>query len=246
MNKTVNKLQKLFFIDSEDRDSGSQTSFSYRVNMPQRNAFNIGSIQNAEFDKTYYPISSAESLYSYSGNDGVDDIDEVDEVLTTISERFLTLQELVVLLDTAFDPIFSFVLDDDGKISITNEGVGVATLKFTPKLWSYLGFPPDTDTLNFGVSETVDGIFVGNLERYKVLFLRCDQIKNNDDNILCEFYPSRFSGLVTYTPPDTTSNSVSVIDSTTDRLTFSLTDSKGKEVNLNGGGIRFTLTLSND
>ena len=241
----VNRTQKVFSIDSSQKLNSNETgsNFTVKLSVPQRNAFNKASCLTCEMPKTYWMIDDDNDSFTLLEATGGAAVSvEIPQGTYTITEF---LAQMKIELDDASPNSEVYTLTIDSKTSlvrITN-ATGLFSLTLNESFQKYLGMPA-----SFGPSASYRGSNVVNLQRHDVLYVKCNQISNANDNVLVELYPSNvpYNNIIQYNAPDTYTNSVTMNDNTSQIFQFTVEDKNGNIVDFNGGKLRLIMSCWNE
>lgn len=260
----LRQTQKVISIDSSSRSSGTPSNFDVSVDMPQSNAFNKASCMMAEIPKSYYTLPdqtiTANRLRIYLSSTAIGTVlvgaidgarmhdastfaaalsTELTVLIATLSCAYDTTLGKIVFTDTALD--FDIQITQTGAVADWVEDLAA----------KYTGFNLGTlysATLTGGTTHVLIPPNMSNVQRYDALYVTSSVTSNNNDDVLITIYPSKFPNLslISYTAPDTDSNSVNVTNSNTNNIHFTLRDRYGIPVDLNGVDMRLVVTFYNE
>ena len=242
----VNRTQKVFSIDSNQKlgSSESGSKFSVKLDVPQRNAFNKASCLSCELPKSFYLIDSSNDSFTLNEATGGGD------TTGNLPVGFYDVNTFIAALKTELDATSSngqtytvTYSTTTGKITIVN-GTNDFTLTLNESYQKYLGMASSVTSS----SSSLTGSSTINLQHYDVLYVKCNQISNSNDNVLVELYPSSVAdqGIIKYTAPDGYLNSVSLTDNTSEIFQFTVEDKDNNVIQLNGGHTRITMSCWNE
>lgn len=241
---------KIFYINSRDRVSGTDSDFLYTFEMPADVKFNKVCVLQLCIPKSYYLIKANES---FTLTEGLNNINISLTVGNYTRKSFAsTLQGLLTTNSpngytyTVTYPTSSTV-PDTGKYTYTvtgNSGVQPTfTFLTTNDLYDHMGFG-NGSTNNF-VANTLTSTQVINLQKENTLFLHSDIANNGSDNILQEVFSvqnSDYSSIV-FQQYNIDGYSKDIVGNTNNVYRFYLTDEDSNPIDLNGQNFNVTLLM---
>ena len=233
---------RIYYIDSEDRRSGSSSNFSVAIDIPEGQGFDSCCVLALTVPRSYYLIRSGQNLVSVH-IDGT-----TFPVLFPIGNynvnNFITT--LIPLLNALSTNVFSMTFNlITGKYSYAYTGPATIvqfSLIDPSRLGHQMGFNEVSDSL-FIANKLISANVV-NFVSTSTLFLHSDMVEDAS-SILQEVYSDNsvpFSNLV-YNCQFPGMYSKNLKNSTSGAFNFSLTDEHDLEVDLNGHELMFTLLL---
>ena len=253
------------YIDSSRRVSGTNTSFTYKVNIPFPNNFTRACICDAVIPKSYYNVASpynsltitelglsttvtmAESNYSMDSN-------FPNNTSTITNVPFMNV--LVTALNIASANLghgwsYSMTFPNHktvaqtGKFTFNVSGnTGQPTFTFSQNsLYEQLGFNANTSYTFSGNTLTSPNVIY--LQSERTLFIHSDIIQNFDNNILQEIYVGQvapFSSII-FNQQESFMHSHKFTNKETNIYMFRLSDENDNDINLNGVTWNFTIVL---
>ena len=241
---------KIFYINSRDRVSGTDSDFLYQFEIPPESKFDKVCVLQLCIPKSYYLIQANESFtLTEAGN-------SVNIVVTTgnyTRKSFAsTIQSLLTSNSpngytyTVTYPTLSTV-PDTGKYTFTVTGNGAVQPVFTfatsNDLWDHMGFARGS-TNNF-VASTLTSTQVINLQKENTLFLHSDIANNGSDNVLQEVFSvqsSDYSSIV-FQQYNIDGYSKDIVGNENNVFRFYLTDEDSNSIDLNGQNFNVTLLM---
>ena len=233
---------RIYYIDSEDRKTGSSSDFSIAIDIPEGQGFDSCCVLALTVPRSYYLIRSGQNLINVH-IDGT-----TFPVLFPIGNynvnNFITT--LIPMLNALSTNVFSMSFNlITGKYSYAYTGPAtvVRIILISPsRLGHQLGFDEVSDSLFIANKLTSSNVvdFVST----STLFLHSDMVEDAS-SVLQEVYSDNsvpFSNLV-YNCQNPGMYSKSLKNGTSGVFNFSLTDEHDIEVNLNGHELLFTLLL---
>lgn len=241
--------KKIFYINSRNRLSGTDSSFNYQLDMPPDNNFDSVVVLQAGIKKSYYLIEIDENTFTLSENS-----------MTTIitippgnytRKSFQTV--LQTLLNASSPNLWTYSVSfptvssaaDTGKYTFTVSGNGgiQPLFIFTSFLYEQMGF--NSNSTNPFVTDSLTCTNVINLSLEDTLFLHSDICRNHDDNILQDIYTA---GNSTYSSIKFDNYCVEqyakeISYNKSNVYNFYLTDEDGIFMDLNGQNIVITLMV---
>lgn len=239
-------MKRIYYINSRDRISGTDSDFTFDIDMKGINATHAV-ILAAYIPKSYYSISSPANSFTLE-EDG-------KQATVTLQPGSYNRQALITSLQTALNSTslngWSYSVAaastssaETGKLTYTVSGNTSQPVFIFPvsSPWEQLGF--DRSSINTFVGDGIESTNVVNLQGEHTLFLHSDLVQESD-NVLQEFYTSNelsFSSLSFQNPnPELYAKK---LQSKTDNVyRFYLTDEDSNPINLNGLNIVLTLLV---
>lgn len=239
--------KQLYYINSLNRQSGTNSNFQYKIQLPSDANFTHCSVIQASIPKSYYLVQDGQNTFTLKEN--------TNEFTITIPignySRTSFVSKLATLLNASGAFTYTVTVPnpnngepETGKITYSvsgNSGVQPQFI-FTTYVYEILGF--DINSTNTFVGDTITSTNVINLQKENTIFIHSDMVTNQDDNILQDIFTSNTSdyGNIIYNNHDLNLNSkkISTLDNT---YHFYLTDENGQEINLNGRNFQMTLLL---
>jgi len=241
---------KIYYINSNDRISGTDSRFTISIPYYPQDNFNTVCVLQAVIPKSYYLIRPGLNTFTLQEN----------FVNTTIiipignySRR--SLESTVQNLLNANSPNSigytiswpSSTQPHTGKFTFTCTDIGGIQPIFIfddNELSNRLGFQENSS--NQFVGFQLQSTNVIDLQAQNIIYLHSDICNTDKDDILQEFYVSTgdadFSN-IHYTVPDVEVYSKQLVSKTKQVYTFYLTDENSKEIHLNGINMGFSLLL---
>lgn len=190
----MNTSGKLFYVDSRNRISGTDSDFEITLDLPTDIAHNAINVLECSIPKSYFLIDEPNNTFelvelgtpttitiqpgnvnrrSFSGILG--------NILTTNSPNGWTY---VITYPNTSSQI------DDGRYVFTVSGNGgnQPQFIFTNGLWEQMGF--NRNSTNVFVGDVLKSTNTIKLNREDTLFIRCNQINNNGNDILTPVFTS--------------------------------------------------------
>lgn len=242
--------KKIFYIDSRKRLTGTDSNFTFNLNIEPDDDFDSCVILQAQIPKSYYLVSQNRN-YFY--------LQETDDILYPIylnpgnySRRALSNTIQLILNDTSPNN-FSYEVtypdsrtSDDGKyiFKVSNNGGVQPKFIFTNAfMYEQLGF--NKNSVNQFVNNQLKSDNVINLQLEQTLYIHSSICQNKEgDNVLQDIFAASgepsFSN-IHYQVLDIESNSKDMTTSNSNVFTFYLLDEEDNEIFLNGLNMVFTL-----
>lgn len=245
MNNQINRSQKIFSINSEERVGGSVSNFNIKVNMPLNANFTKCSLVRCEIPKSYYLIDSTNNVLEvYNASSvlvGNATFDIGTYTTATLATEMQTKIQLVFagMLVTFNSKTGKFLFDGDG----ANFGLKVTS---DPSLSKIIGLNYNELALSSGFELTPQNVV--DLQRYDVIRIRSSIGLNNNDDILANIYPSTHPdfSVIEHETESLGGTSVSMSNANQNNFNFSLVDKDNKVINLNGVNWRCVISCWNE
>ena len=233
---------RIFYINSENRISGTASNFSYQLEIPKDQKYDSCCVLAMTIPRSYYLIRNGQNSCTLM-------VDGTPYVITIPRGNYTAINFQPVLLGqlNSFGVgTFTMSLSTiTGKFTYGYVGAGTA-LSFNfaapSKLGHQMGFPEVSSTAF--VAGTLTSTNVLDFISTSTLFLHSDMVMDKT-SILQEVYADNsipFSNLV-YNCRDTNMYSKSMQNTQSGVFNFSLCDEHDLEVNLNGQDICITLLV---
>lgn len=243
--------KKTFYIDSNNRNTGTTSDFTVSLNINQSDEFTHACIIQCLIPKSYYLIQAGSNTFQLK--EGVSTV-TITVPIGNYSRR--SFQSIVSgLLNTSSPNLWVYTISypnttvsgDTGKFtySVSGNSSQPQFILGSAVIYEQLGFPPST-TQTF-VGNTLTSINVIKMQREDALYLHSDIVQNKEgDNVLQAMFASAdsptFSNIV-YRVIDIEANSKQMVTSKGNVYRFFLTNESGIPMDLNGLNITFSLML---
>ena len=238
--------KQLFYIDSNDRLSGTNTDFTYQLDI--LGDFDYAVVLQASIPKSYYLVQSNRNTFilDEDGNQTT-----VTIPIGTYSRSSFRAQLTTSLNSASFHgwtyavsiPNTS-ITSDTGKYTITVSGNGGIQPSFIigDYLFEQLGFNSNT-TVTF-VSDTIQSTNVVKFQLEDTVYIHSDIVASQQDNVLQEMFAiaSPDYGNILWVCPDVEAYSKRLVSSSS-IARFWITDENDEPLDLNGQNAVFTLML---
>ena len=252
---TENKLRQVVYVDGYNRTSGTCSNFSIDAGISRTNKYNMGSVVYAEFDKGYAPIQTLEESTSwyYTGNGNIEypcpNLVNLRDLSFGASGNTSTL---LGEMTSVYAGLLTFNLVDYEIVIEQTTPNDNAQLSLSSRLAKYLGFTKELNNENsppviYFTAGVATSIYKPGIHRYDMIYLRCPQFHNANNNIICGFFPRNYpiDGTVSHGYQDSLTNVFSVIPNLQGDLQFVLCDATGNAITLNSD-LRLSLCLWNE
>ena len=234
---------KRYYINSENRLSGTSSNFTYNIDIPDNSNFDSCLVVDISIPYSYYVIRAGHNFFTLREN-GVDTVINIPRG-NYDSETFATNLSALMNSNSPNGWVYTITLDmatAKYNYSVSGNGLLQPTLIFSNHLADQAGFgKSSTNTFSGNILVSTNTL---NFAGQNVLLLHSDII-NEDTSVLQSIYQSNaipFSYLTKSCPdPDLYTKKLRTTTSST--FSFSITDGDGDEINLNGGEIVFELML---
>ena len=233
---------RLYYVSSEDRLSGTTSNFTYSLDIPENSRFDSCCVLALTVPRSYYLVRAGQNSVTLM----VDGVPHVIQVTPGNYNVLNFITTFTALLNAASSNVFQMTFNSiTGKYSYSYTGsaavVGFVLLD-PSRLGHQMGF--NEVSVNWFTSKALTSANVVDFISTSTLFLHSDCV-DDSTSILQEVYSDNsvpFSNLV-YNCAFPGMYSKSLRSSTASVFNFSLTDEHELEVNLNGHDILFTLLL---
>lgn len=240
--------KQIFYINSNNRTSGSHSNFTYKLDIDVIKEYNRCVILSASIPKTFYLVTAANGFTLTEG---------VSSVSISITAGNYTRNSLSLALKAALNthspngytynityPNINNAVDNGlFTFTVTGNGGVQPRLNFNSYLAQIVGFDPNTN-YDFSAS-SLSSVYVCNLIQESTLYLRSDMCQNKNDNVIQEIYTTgdptfSYINFINVSPYE---HSKLLVKSKSNVYNFYLTDENGNEINTNGININFTLMV---
>ncbi|EGG19726.1 hypothetical protein DFA_00304 [Cavenderia fasciculata] len=241
--------KKLFYINSHNRISGTNSRFKYSITYYPQDKFDRVALLQATIPKSFYTVRK--NLNSFTL------IEDDQSTVITIPIGNYSRKSLQDTLEKKLNELspnqVKYAINwptsqqpNTGKYIFTCASTRdiQPVFSFTNQLFRHLGF--DKDTKNQFVNNVLVSTNVINLQSDNVLSIHSDLCSNGDDDILQEIYSAAGSpdfSNIHWQNYDLEAYSKQLVSNTKTSFTIYLTDQDGNEVNLNGVNMNLTLIL---
>jgi hypothetical protein len=243
-----NGNKKLYYINSNNKLSGTHSDFTYQIHVPRESKFNRICVLQCTIPKSYYLIEPGYNTF----------ILEELAVQTTITipignyNRKQFQAAVLSLLNTNTSQAWVYTISypsssgvQSGKFTftVTGNSGNQPSFIFGVTLAAQFGF--DKNTTNTFVGSTLTSTNIINLQREDSVYIHCDCCTNESDNILQEIFSlnSIDFGNIIYNNDNLEAYSKDLISNEKNVYHFWLTDEDGVPLDLNGMNIQITLLL---
>ena len=239
--------KQIFYIDSNDRTSGTNGSFTYEMNI--LGTYDYAVILQASIPKSYYLIQQGMNTFTLDKN-GM-------QATVTIPignyDRSSFQSQLQQSLNNASLNGFAYTVSipnlsvtaDTGKytFSVANNGGVQPQFIIGNYMFEQLGLEANT-TYSFSTNQ-LESANVVKFQLEDTVYINSDLIGNKEDNVLQEVFAlaSQDYGNILWVCPDIEAFSKPIINGTGSIYKFWITDENGVPLDLNGQNVVFTLML---
>ena len=243
------KNKKIFYVNSRDRISGTDSDFIFKVDMPSMQNFNKICVLSIILPKSYFNVQNNYNTFILEEK-GVQTIITVPaanynrrSLATGIIDLLNTNSPNTWIYDMTYPN--SIVEPDDGKYTFTVTGNDAQPrLIFDDNgMFELLGF--DINSTNIFDSNSLKSSNVCKIQSEDVIRLHSNISDNNGDDVLLELYSSStqsFSNIV-FTCQDINVYSRDITSKGTNTYRFFLTNEDNQRLDLNGLNICFSIIV---
>lgn len=240
--------KKIFYINSRN-GNGTDSDFTYTLDLPENNGFNKVVVLQMQIPKSYYQIQSGQNTFTLTEN-GIDYTITVPQGSYSRRSLQATLQNLLTSVGSYTYTVSypsTTTAADTAKYTFTVSGnsSNQPTFKFgSNNIAEAMGFNRNTSyTFENDILTSANVI---NLQKESTLFLHSDICSNSTDNVLQEVYVSAgdasYSNIL-YQCIDIEAYSKDLSTKGSNTFRFHLTDEDGNTIDLQGQNILITLML---
>ena len=250
------EYKRFFYIDSIDRISGTSSNFSYNLQIPQNELYDMAVVTQLSIPVSYYLIESGYNTFTLLETGPLPSI-SVEKVITIPEGNYNVNSFCLVvgaLLTTNSPTSSTYVMSFP--VSFTAENSGKITITYTgPAVGSQLIFL-SSNTVNeqFGFDSgqtatfTNNTLISANVVTFTVtrsLLIHSDICDSGHNNILQEVYSNNSQQLsnITYQQYDLYAYSKPLKKSHKNTINIYLTDVYNNAINLNGQNWNFTMLM---
>lgn len=243
---SIIQSSKIFHINSNNRLSGTQSNFTFKLDMPKNNNFDRVCVLECSIPKSYYLIQEGRNSFRVEDNG----------VISTITipqgnySRRSFMNVVNSLLPNHFEIRYNNTVSevDTGKfLFYHNNTHGDQKIYADSFIYEQLGF--DKDSINVFIPlqnhSEVYSKNVINFQRETTLFLHSDAGNNHDNDILLDVFSNGnpdYSTIV-WRITDLESHSKPLVSNTNNVFGFNLTDENDVNIDLNGLPLLITLIM---
>lgn len=235
------------YINSRDRDTGSDSDFTYTFKFGSNVKYDRIAVASLSCPKSYYLVQDGFNTFHIQH-------DMIDYTITIPPANYTRTSFRNVLqaqLNDASDFVYTITfptgssIGDTGHYTFTvsnNAGVQPIFI-FTTNVHELLGF--DRNTSYQFSDDVLTSVDVINFQLETTLYLHCDAVQNNSNDILQDIISSNTTdfGFITFTNPDLQMYSKKFVGSSSTTARFYLTNEDNRIMNLNGLNLVFTVIL---
>jgi hypothetical protein len=244
------QYKRFFYINSKNRLSGTDSNFSFNLEIPQNQDYDKVVVLQASIPKSYFLVESGYNTFQLQ--------EDTSAVTITIPVGSYTRRSFQTTLQQklrSYSPhgyVYTVSYPntsqdaDTGKFtySVTGNGLIQPKFIFTTNLNEQLGF--DRNSTNSFVANTLDSQNVIKLQAEDTLYLHSDLVANGTDNVLQEIFansnPSYSS--INFLNPCPNEYSKQITNSNGATYNFYLTSEDPTEViDLNGQNLQIVLMM---
>lgn len=241
--------QQTFYINSRNRDSGTDSDFKYSFEIPQDNKFTHCAILQCIIPKSYYLVQEGYNTFILSENG-----DQITitvpignynrSLFRTTIQGLLNISTLHGYTYTVTQP--TSTVPDTGKYIFTvtgNMGVQPIFIFTNNNLNEQFGF--DEISQNQFIGDVLESVNVVKFQIEDAIFIHSDICSNVNDNVLQAVFLSNNVdyGEVFFQNPDVQSYSKKMVHNTSRSFHFWITDEDGIPIYLNGQNVVFSLMM---
>jgi hypothetical protein len=246
--------KRFYYIDSSKRISGSDGSFSFRLDIPLNEEYDTVCVTQASIPISYYLVQEGFNTFTLIENNINYDL-KVPVGNYNLNSFCLIVADLMSKATGKYTYIMSYPNSynqtNTGKISILVKPLAAGdsfAINLTSKNTLYEQFGLNTGLNKFvfdGVNHVLNSSNVVKFVNENTLFLRSDIVHDGDTDVLQALYngnQNTLSNLV-FSCPDILGYSKSMRSIKTGLANFYLTDENNNAMNLNGQNMVFTLLI---
>ncbi len=253
--KYISDTKQFYYINSDNRMTGSTSQFSVEVQIPTLSNFDSICLTQASMPVSYYLIVDGSNTFGLIENG-------VETIITIVPGNYNinSFSIIISALLNAHSPngwtytmtyANSFTQNATGKLTytVTGNSGNQPALHMNPNHnnlnYTYQQFGFDFASTNTFVGNTLVSQNVVSFINENSIYVHCDLVDNGSDDILQEIYSSNTIALsmLSYSCPDVEAYSKGLRVNSTKIANFYLTDENNKPIDLNGLDWVFTIIL---
>jgi hypothetical protein len=240
---------QLFYIDSNNRLSGSNTNFSYQIDISRNSEFDKVVLLDCSIPKTYYLVESGYNTFQLT--------EGTSTVTITLPFGNYSRTSLKNVLKTQLNAnspnsyVYTITnqnisnTQDTGQYTFTVSGNGSVQpiFTFTTSIYELLGF--NANSTNQFISNNLVSTNVANLQPENTLFIRSDICQNYNDNILQNIISAQNANysFIVFNNPNPKEYSKNFNSGSSNVFFFQITDENGTVLNTNGLNVVMTIMV---
>jgi hypothetical protein len=242
--------KQIFYVNSADRLTGTDTDFSFYLNVDVTQEFDRVVVLSASIPKSYYLVQLGTNTFQLQENTSIVTITVTpgnytrQSMATTIKNLLNANSPHSYTYNVSFNNINTTYDQGTYTFSVTGNGAVQPAFIFTTGLYEPLGFNKNS-TYTFSGNSLVSPN-VTNLSTETTLFIHSNICQNKEGNdILQEIYTSGDASFsyVNFLNPTPQEHSRVMGGNKSNIYSFSLTDENGNVISTNGVNINFTIMI---
>jgi len=243
------KSQQIIHLNSKFRESGTDDSFTTRINLKKNNNFDHVAVLSCSIPKSYYLVPLGENTFVIRENG--------NDIMVTIPEGNYSITSFLYVLNNLFTGTLSHystsfpdskTQPQTGKLTFTNTNNTASTFIFEnnhlPEIFGFERGSSNTFTIGQTSSSLVSQN-VCNFNKESTIYLRSSLCSNGgEDDILLELFCSSnpdYSTINFDNSGNLEEHSKKLVGGLSNIFNFTLTDEYGSRINLNGINCLITL-----
>lgn len=240
--------RQIYYINSRNRLSGSDSDFLYKIEQPAGSEFNRVVVLNVSIPKSYYMIQSGQNTFTLdeNGTEYTITLDIGNYTRSSFKSRLQTLLNATGAYTYTIS-IPSTANADTGKytFNVTDNGGIQPKFIFTSYVFEQMGF--NQNSTNTFSGDTLESTNVINLQLESTLLIHSDIASSGLDNVLQQVYSqdeATFSHII-FNDYDIEAYKKNITNRT-NTYRFWLTNEDNNKMELNGLNWNMTLLLFKD
>ena len=243
------KNKKLFYINSRNRENGTDNDFEVTVQLPSFQNFSKICVLSITLPKSYYCVQDGYNTFILKENTTQTTITlpPANYNRRSLASTITTLLNLVSPNGWIYEITYpNHLLNaDNGKYTITVSGNSTQpSFIFDDNgVYELLGF--SANSTNTFINDKIISTNVCKIQSEDVIRLHSNMSDNNGDDVLLEIYSGStqtFSNIV-WTCPDVQAYSREITRRSTNSYRFFLTNEDNQRINFNGLNVCFTILV---
>jgi len=243
---SIIESQRMFYVDSHDRISGTHSDFTYQFDFQNQN-YDFAVVLQATIPKSYYLVQNGRNTFQ------LQELTEIVTISVPIGNysRSSFKNQLQNSLNSASPNMWNYVVTipnssltaDTGYYTITVSGNSTNQPSFIVGNYLYEQFGLNPNTTYMFVGNSLTSVNVVNFQLQDSLFIHSDLANNGVDDILQEILgvDSPSYGNIIYQCPNVEAYAKKLSSNSNNIYHFKLTDEDDVSIDLNGQNIVFSL-----
>jgi hypothetical protein len=240
--------KRIYYINSANRLSGTDSDFSYKIDINPHDGFDSVCVLQCSIPKSFYLVSSGSNTFTLQ--EGASNVTVTLAIGNYVRSSFKNVLQSALNSTSPHSWVYTVSFPasttaDTGlwTISVTGNAGVQPSLIFTTNLYRQMGFTENST--NTFVSNSITSVYPAALINEDTLYLHSNICSNGQDSVLQEVFTgsnSSFSN-ITFLCPSIEGYSKQLVTNSSSVFHFTLADEDGTSINLNGQNLLITLLL---